>query len=361
MNILHQSIKRFAHFFFEPTLIIKAFLLQGALLIAEGRDVMAQDTGEQAVPGITYNQNTSFLTGQIWYDSKGDVINAHGGGLLYSGNRYYWFGEKRGRSASEGVNVYSSKDLYNWTFEGLALAPDDMDSTSDIARGCVMERPKVIYNKKTGKYVMWLHLELKGKGYSAARAAVAVSDRVTGPYTFIKSYRPNGNMSRDMTLFVDEDGSAYHIYSSRENYDLRIARLTSDFLSHTTQDTLLFSNHREAPALFRQGKNYYMITSGCTGWAPNKAALHVATSLFGPWEYAGDPMLGPKADSTFGGQSTFVQPVYGRKNAFLFMADKWNSKNLKDSRYLWLPIQFRDNLPFVEWKDQWALSFYGKK
>src|SRR5690349_3807757 len=203
----------------------------------------------QSVQESSAKKDVTFSPGQLLYDDKGELINAHGGGVLYADKKYYLFGEKRGRSRQEGVNVYSSPDLYNWTFEGLALAPNDADTTSDIARGCLMERPKVIYNKKTNKYVMWFHLELRGQGYRAARAAVAVSDKVTGPYTYLHSFRPNGNMSRDMNLFVDDDGSAYHIYSSRENYDLRISKLNDDFLTPTTKDSLLFSKHREAPAL----------------------------------------------------------------------------------------------------------------
>jgi beta-galactosidase len=159
-----------------------------------------------------------------------------------------------------------------------------------------------------------------------------------------------------MTLFVDEDGSAYHIYSSRENYDLRIVKLNDDFLSASSKDSLLFSKHREAPAVFKYDHKYYLITSGCTGWTPNKASVHESTSLFGPWKYLGDPMIGPNADSTFGGQSTYVQPVIGKENTFVFMADRWNPKDLKDSRYLWLPIRFKDGLPSVEWQDGWTLE-----
>lgn len=299
----------------------------------------------------TQNQ---FTPGKIWNDTQGEVINAHGGGLLYSKGNYYWFGEKRGQRASEGVNVYSSKDLYNWKYEGLALAPEESPE-SDIASGCLMERPKVIYNEKTEKYVMWFHLELKGQGYDAARAAVAISDKPTGPYKFLKSFRPNGNMSRDMTLFVDEDGTAYHIYSSRDNYDLRIAKLTDDYLNSTTADKLLFSQHREAPAIFRHNKLYYMVTSGCTGWAPNRASVHVASSLWGPWEDKGDPMHGPGADTTFGGQSTFIFPVQGKKNKFIFMADRWNPRDLKDSRYLWLPGAVKDGKLSITWYDSWKL------
>ena len=42
----------------------------------------------------------------------------------------------------------------------------------------VIERPKVIYNDKTKKYVMWMHIDKRH--YEYARAGVAVSDKVTG-------------------------------------------------------------------------------------------------------------------------------------------------------------------------------------
>jgi len=94
---------------------------------------------------------------------------------------------------------------------------------------------------------------------------------------------------------------------------MRIARLTDDYLSHTTEDKMLFSKHREAPAVFEYKENYYLITSGCTGWAPNKASLHQSASLFGPWTNVGNPMIGPNADSTFGGRSSFCKQCKGKK------------------------------------------------
>jgi hypothetical protein len=300
--------------------------------------------------GSTDAGKLQFEPGKIWTDDKGEVINAHGGGILYDHGTYYWFGEKRGGHGSQGVNVYSSKDLYHWKFETLALAPS-ADTGSAIAMGCVMERPKVLYNKKTRTYVMWFHLELKGKGYSAARVAVAVSKQVTGPYTYVSSFRPNGNMSRDMTLFTDEDGAAYHVYSSRENYDMRIARLSDDYLSVTTADSLI-----------AKGK-YYLITSACTGWAPNKASLYTSTAIFGPWKRLGNPMRGENADLTFGGQSTYVLPMPGKKGKkgdLIFIADRWNPKDLKDSRYLWLPVEWQEEAVTIPWKDNWDLGVFGK-
>lgn len=200
-------------------------------------------------------KHTSFRPGEIWTDNNGAHINAHGGGILYDKGTYYWYGEHKvegdaGNYAQVGVHCYSSKDLYNWKDEGIALKVVEGDHSHPIAKGCILERPKVVYNKKTGKYVMWFHLELKGKGYGSAYAGVATATKPTGPFKFLKAGRvnpgkwplnmdkkdqtaeftkempdyvriirrdyPGGQMSRDMTIFVDDNGKAYHIYSGRQ-------------------------------------------------------------------------------------------------------------------------------------------------
>jgi hypothetical protein len=349
--------------------------------------------------------------GELWPDDKGVHINAHGGGLLYYGDKYYWFGEhkaERTSAAMVGVTCYSSTDLCRWTHEGVALAVSE-DESSEIARGSVIERPKVIYNEKTGKFVMWFHLELKGKGYSAARAAVAVSDKVTGPYTYLRSSRVNpdiypenmseedrrttlnpadypkswtpewleavgkglfvqrdlksGQMSRDMTLFVDDDGKAYHIYASEENLTLQIAELSDDYLSHSGKYIRLIpAGHNEAPAIFKKDGTYWMITSGCTGWDPNAARMFSAPSIWGPWKSYANPCLGDKAEITFGGQSTYILTVPGHKNKFIFMADIWRPRNPIDARYIWLPVSFDGNgTPYLQWTDQWSPQSFLKE
>lgn len=351
------------------------------------------------------DNETVFVPGAVWKDSGEKVINAHGGGILFYAGTYYWFGEHRpssGFTTEVGVTCYSSKDLYHWNYESVALAVSN-EKGSDIERGCIIERPKVIYNAHTRKFIMWFHLELKDKGYEAARAAVAVSDTPAGPYHFIRSGRINpeaypvnetetmrktsfnstlnstwwtpewrravergmfvkrdlkaGQMSRDMTLFVDEDGKAYHIYASEENLTLQIAELTEDYLGHTGEYIRVApGGHNEAPAIFKRGDTYWMITSGCTGWKPNEARLFSASSIWGPWKQHPNPCRGRKANITFGGQSTYVFAVANKANTFIFMADKWNPENLADSRYIWLPICFgTDGTPYIEWKSKWSL------
>lgn len=136
-------------------------------------------------------QNLSIRSGELWLDDSGHHINAHGGGIMKYGDTYYWFGEHKSEHTSDalvGVMCYSSKDLVNWHNCGVALSVTE-EPGHDIERGCILERPKVIYNPVTKKFCMWFHLELKGRGYSAARYGVAVADRPEGPYKFLYSQR----------------------------------------------------------------------------------------------------------------------------------------------------------------------------
>jgi len=137
----------------------------------------------------------AFKPGELWPDDKGVHINAHGGGILLHDSVYYWYGEHKiggeiGNTAQVGVHVYSSTDLYNWKDRGIAFRVSD-DPASEYTKGCGLERPKVIYNEKTRKFVMWFHLEFKTQDYKQARAALAVSDTPEGPFAYVGSYRPN--------------------------------------------------------------------------------------------------------------------------------------------------------------------------
>lgn len=358
---------------------------------------------EQAAPA----DQGMIRPGQIWLDNNGVAINAHGGGILFYQGLYYWFGEHKiegeaGNKAEVGVHCYSSPDLYHWKDEGIALPVSD-DPQSDIAKGCILERPKVIHNKKTGKFVMWFHLERNGKGYSDALSGVAVADKVTGPYRFLESFRPNagiwpqnldaaeraeltdeqkeqlagkkkgwfpsllifkenfpgGQMARDMTLFVDDDQSAYHIYSSEGNRTLHISKLSDDYLRPSGEFVRAFPDKfNEAPAVVKLQGKYYMISSDCSGWNPNAARSAVAENIMGPWKELGNPCRGTKEENatTFRSQSTFLLPVEGAPGRVIFMADRWNASNAIDGRYVWLPLEFEDGKPVLRWKDEWVME-----
>jgi len=316
-------------------------------------------------------EQQSFKPGELWPDNNGVHINAHGGGILFHEGTYYWFGEHKtegtaGNQAQVGVHAYSSKDLYNWKDEGIALKVSNHPE-SDIAKGCILERPKVVYNAKTKKFVMWFHLELKGQKYSSARSGVAVADRVTGPYEFLNSFRPDESMARDQTLFVDDDGKAYHLYASEENKTLHIARLSDDYLEPSGKHVRVFEGrYMEAPAVCKYRGKYYFLASGCSGWKPNAARSAVADSMFGPWKELGNPCVGTHpangmgAEKTFGGQSTFILPVQGSPGSFIAMFDIWCPDNAIDGRYLWLPMQFENEGVSIPWKSDWDLSIFDQ-
>ena len=350
-------------------------------------------------------QACAWTNGAIWYDTAGHVVNAHGGGVLAHEGRYYLYGEhkiysRRGNRAHAGVHMYSSTDLEAWRDEGLALQVEDTPG-HDIEDGCILERPKVLFCAKTGRFVMFFHLELKGNGYKSARTGIAVADSPTGPYAFLRSLRPNagqwpleippgerndatlakyakaahpkggavsiwgdhfadGQMSRDMTLFKDDDGKAYHIFASENNSTLHVCELTDDYLGYTGRWTRMAAfDWTEAPAVCKAGGWYYLIGSGCTGWNPNAARSYRAQSIMGPWERFGNPAhgvnpqnrLGP--DLTWGGQSNYILRTFDGR--LLAMFDIWRPANQVDSRLVWLPLDFPDGAISVTWRDTYGL------
>lgn len=323
-----------------------------ALALAYGNSVLLAASDNNGQPRVQ---------GDVWLDTDGNPINAHGAGIMYHDGKYYLYGEyKIGqtvlpewatwecyRTDLSGISCYSSSDMVSWHFEGLALKNDD-DPAHDLHVTNVLERPKVIYNQSTGKFVMWAHID--SPDYTKAAAGVAVADSPTGPFTYLGSFRPNDAMSRDQTLFVDDDGRAYQFASSENNATMYINELTDDYLRPNGNFTRIFiGQSREAPAVFKRAGKYYVLTSGCSGWDPNSAEIAVADSITGPWEVIGNPCTGPDADKTFMGQSTYVQKIYGKDDCYIAMFDRWNKTNLRDSRYVWLPIVWNNSLPEIPW------------
>jgi beta-xylosidase len=282
---------------------------------------------------------TSFHPGEIWPDTNGLPINAHSGGILHHEGVYYWYGECRPEGSPSldvvtGVSCYRSTDLLNWDNLGIALSTVHDDPEHPLTIGCKIERPKVLYNSATGKFVMWWHHDIKGWGHAGAYAGVAVSDTPEGPFCFIEILHPNWRMCRDCTLFQDTDGSAYFVYATDDNSNLCIHRLSEDFLKPTEMAMKVFPGRfMEAPCIFKHEDRYFFIGSDCTGWLPNEARSASAPSIWGPWKELGNPCLGEGAEMTFGTQGTYVLPVANQPGVFVFMADRWNPENLSDSRY----------------------------
>jgi len=327
-----------------------------------------------------------FTPGNIWLDNQGEPINAHGGQVIKQGNTYYWIGENRvtTRKNTGKVNIYSSKDLYHWDSRGVAL------DLSSMPEKFAIERPKIIYNDKNKMYYMWFHLELHGS-YNTSMVGIAESTSLDKPFKYINKFWPNpgmepintqfaksghdlaintldadnkfqtnmirGSMFRDMTIFKDEDGKGYVVFESDGNKSIHIAEMNSNFDGLTGRYVRLFVGAmNEAPTIFKHSGKYFLITSGVNGFAPSQARLAVSDNILGNWNYVGTPVKSDnKQDlkTTYNSQGTFVYQIPGTEK-YIFMADRWDPKNLDNSTYVWLPIVFENNTPEILWKDQWS-------
>lgn len=386
---------------------------------------------------------------RAWVDNNGNYIQAHGGQVqklkIDGQEKWAWYGEDRasGYTPMAGVHLYTSDDLYNWTDEGVVLRtvpvssedygkdqnegykadysifetdpyfsalygdcgdqePDDPQYENkaeetywNLANDrSVMERPKVIYNEDTGKYVMWFHSDGRtpssGGSYGRARAGIAVSDSATGPFKLVSTVRlyaaehvsdhgsdGTGGAVRDMNLFQDEDGTAYVIYSSDMNATMYIARLNDAYtglakdrtggvdgtglsaeeVAATDYTRNFINSSREAPAMFKYDGKYYLMTSGCTGWDPNQAQYAMADHPLGPWTVVGDPCVNDTSKTTFHTQSTCFIPVDPENGKFIYMGDRWTRSSLGTSGYVWLPVEIgKDGKMSIRSATNWTLE-----
>lgn len=314
--------------------------------------------------------------GQTWLDTDGNPIHAHGGHMLRFGEYWYWYGEDRREDSY--VSCYRSKNLQDWEYRGavlsihshtapmrmrsdLTLRREAIDPTAECAalnvtppeKGKVnIERPKVLYCARTGQFVMWAHYE-NGQNYAAASACIATSDTPDSEFIYRGSFRPYGNMSRDCTLFLDDNGEAYFISSARDNADLKIYRLTEDFMNVDEEVRTLFQGeHREAPAVFKRNGDYILLTSQCTGWLPNQGGFSISKRMDGRWsliENFGD-------ETTFHSQPAFVLALDDGR--YIYVADRWGGSGEAyfTSTYVMLEIQFtEDGWPYIEYSEEAAL------
>jgi len=273
----------------------------------------------------------SFKPGEQWFDTNGKLIQAHGGSVLYEDGIYYWYGENKDKITGDngmdfwGVRCYTSKDLYNWEDKGLIIEPNLSDETSPLHPKSIGERPHIIFNEETKKYVCWLKTWIKGKG----TYTVLTADNILGPYTIkSKDIKPLGMVGgSDFDLKVADDGKAY-IYYPRIWSEMICADLTSDY----TDVNGFYSTHfhrphppfsREAPAHFIRKHKHYIITSGTTGYFPNPSEVAVGDTWHGPFKVLGNPHTNDETNTSFYSQVSSVFKVQGKKDLYIACADRW--------------------------------------
>lgn len=305
------------------------------------------------MPCMAQNKAASWTTiknGDMWKDSDGKDVQAHGAGFLQVGDTWYMIGEDRSQPWCPDVNMYSSKDLVNWKFERKII--ENGVTHPDLGEARMIERPKLLYCAKTGKYVVWCHWE--SRDYSASEAGVFVCDSINGPYKYHWGGRPLGVKSRDCNVFVDDDGTAYFISTIEENQHLGLFKLSDDYLSAVEYTELFKYQSREAPAIVKVDGLYYMLSSACTGWEPNPCKLSYSKSLTEGWselKQIGD-------DIAYDTQAASILTIRGKKKTtYLYVGDRWMDPELPESKTIIFPISFADGDCRFEYVPKFDISF----
>lgn len=343
-----------------------------------------------------------FYPGQVWLDTEGKRIQAHGGSVMYLDGTYYWYGENKEKTDGVngiwhwGVRCYASTDLYNWEDKGVIIPPEPEDPDSPLHPSANMDRPHIIYNKETKKYVCWL--KIMGKGMNQTET-VLTADHILGPYEKVRiGLKPLGMSAGDFDLAVAKDGKAYY-YFERVHSETICADLTEDYTDVTGYYSTHFPHHegppyvREATAHFYRKGKHYLVTSGTTGYLPNPSQVAVGDTWHGPFRTLGNPHPEDASNTSYHSQISSVFKVQGKKDLYIAVADRWLPQamdkkyeiyeemfasifgeekkpfdfgrmgeqvveNTSIADYVWLPFRFEGERAYLDWKDSWSLEDY---
>ena len=339
--------------------------------------------------------------GQIWNDTNGNRIQAHGGSVHHEDGVFYWYGENKEKTTPGrgvwhwGVRCYSSTDLANWDDLGLIIPPDVDDPDSPLHPAQKMDRPHIVYNAATNTYVCWLKIMGEGRTQTST---VLSADSFLGPYEIVRTgLRPLGMNAGDFDLAVDPtDGKAYS-YFERVHSELICADLTEDYMDVTGYYSTHFPRGhpplvREAPVHFSRKGQHYLITSGTTSYFPNPSEVAVAPSYHGPWTVLGDPHPGDPTRTSYRSQISSVFQHPAKEDLFIAVADRWlpevpaeqsnveelfrrlfTREHVEDTElaaimdeadtsiadYVWLPLRFDGEMPCIEWHDEWRIGDFS--
>lgn len=353
---------------------------------------------------------SSIRPGQRWLDTNGNPIHAHSPQIFEKDGTYYWYGENKERTKSGsnvwtwGIRAYRSTDFYNWEDLGLIIQPDTLNPLSPLHFSQTLDRPHILFNKQTGKWVCWIK-SMDTDGYFV----ILQADRFEGPYSIVKSLKPEGFGVGDFDMYADPTTGKAYVWFERPHWEMICAELTADYLSTNG----MFSEHfigmrppftREAPSHFVHRGHHYMFTSGTTGYVPNPTKVCVFDSYHGEYTDLGCPHISDKYEDSFASQISSVVKIPGKHNLYVALADRWlpdlvgtdipvriardyerrygehkpferdfSVPQTKDktgmkrgkwnttvgSRYVFLPVVFDGNgKPTIVWKDEWRLEDY---
>lgn len=327
------------------------------------------------ISSISHADITTFEPKKDWRDTNGHLIEAHGGHVLFKDGMYYFIGQDRTHNDNTflAINCYSSNDLSEWQFENAVLTPT---KNPELPEEVIIARPKFVYNEMTDSYVMWFKYRDPNGVSPNMKSGVASSRSPCGNYTVEDVFYPEidgvQHYAGDNAIIVDK-GIGYYILSSVGELDsggegtiignetqrrLKVFRLTDDYrnvaeLLYEFPIEAINKERREGPALAKIDDHYVLLSSGTSGWGKNQQQYSTARSMEGPWA----PWKNIGNTDGYGSQTAYIIPVIGNtKTTLIYGGDDHNNVNLKDSRYVWLPIKVDGLNLTLDYMNQWHLD-----
>lgn len=165
--------------------------------------------------------------------------------------------------------------------------------------------------EKTGKYVCWIKLS----GPEAA-STIWQADKLLGPYEMVENlYNPGGHKAGDFDLIADSESGKAYIYFDADHASMLCMELSEDYLYAETEVAKSYANltppfTREAPALFEKDGKKYMLTSGMTGYVPNRSDSAACDRWDGAFESLGNPHVNDASCASFNSQISNLNRVF---------------------------------------------------
>lgn len=305
------------------------------------------------LPAASLACRDAVVPGGDWIAADGKVVSATEGGIIQVDGSWYMWGLDRSRNNStfEGISLFKSSDLVHWTFVKQILKKT---SNSLINNNATVERAKILHNRKTGKFVMWMHYE-GHDAYNVAEVAYATADAIDGDFVFQDHFRPLSLDSRDLNVYQDADGSAYLLCTTKGNQNVSLFSLDSTYtkvVKEVFRGNASDDFECEGHSIIKSGGMYFWLMSWCTGWNFNDNHYYTATSLAGPWTSRGN--IAAKGANTFESQVGWAFPMPGNNGVdFVFMGDRWSVNDFSNSRMVMLPMKVGGTSLTLSWYDRW--------
>jgi hypothetical protein len=271
-------------------------------------------------------------------DTDGNLMDAHGGGIIKVCDTYYLHGEYFLSTTTDnnfnGFSMYSSKDFATWKNEGIILPQQPSGLLGPNRKG---ERPHIIKCPATGEFVLFAHAA--DTTYQVDKEVVyATSPTVNGKYTFKGALTSSGASASCMTTDVPPSSCSGSIAAHSDMSALTdgtgawvvtesggVYTLASDCHSFTSSKTVginCTTGGAEAPTVFKAGNTFFWIGSDKTGWRANDDFYSTSTSMTGTWSCQG--YLAPQGDLTWMTQTTWVMPIQGSSGTtYVYWGDHW--------------------------------------